>query len=361
MDFSTFAKKLYPIIGTDSKNAPDFTEKLFMNLLNDDGLEIIKNYNSTSFKAYYHGSNTISGLAKKIYNKIEEGKFESFLFRIGANAYPELKDEFKDFLPEILPDDTPIENQLPALIEIIFVSIVKDAKKPRTKNNSNIEPIVQDNTSDSEPIDQDNLSDSEPIDQDNLSDPEPTDQDSLSDSEPTDQNNPSDSEPTDQDNPSDSEPTDHSIFSELVLLEEFRTDCNEILLYIIRHDPASVPIDCNLPYNICSLTDKWTFPPTRISVENSSNKGFIHEVLNTLAEYTKYLDEPYLHFLPNVDALFFRNGSLEEGERLRNELQPETERLCKKITALYDELHNLIYDLTQKTNAQHKQSQEAEG
>ena len=119
------------------------------------------------------------------------------------------------------------------------------------------------------------------------------------------------------------------------LFDSFKDDCDRILQYCIKKDPAAEPISFSIPFQIEDLIDKWEFDIRKVN--DPKEYKLIREVLQTLSEYTYYLSDEFLKEVDG-DRLIFRNSSFEEGERLRNVLLPKSLELRNKIAELYRKL-----------------------
>ena len=132
----------------------------------------------------------------------------------------------------------------------------------------------------------------------------------------------------------------HKIFSnDGILFENFKNEVYEILEYIINTDFASQPFRITLADEIQeSILDKWCKP--RFAFETLKIDQLKNDILNALHELCGYLTIEYMHLVSN-DMILFNNSSHEEGEKLRNDLQPNSLRIRKRIGELYNELYSI--------------------
>ena len=77
---------------------------------------------------------------------------------------------------------------------------------------------------------------------------------------------------------------------------------------------------------------KWNFEIRKI--QEPDKQILIQKVLQTLSDYLYYLSDRYLKAIDG-ERLIFRNSSIEEGDRLRNELMPKSYELRCKLRDLY--------------------------
>lgn len=130
--------------------------------------------------------------------------------------------------------------------------------------------------------------------------------------------------------------------SDSVLLQNFRNDCEPTMIYIIEHDPAGSATKVSLLDEIEDIIRVWKYAVRK--VENNTLRKTMLSILQTLGAYTEYLSDLYLRYIPDVDALYFRNESFEEGERLREVLQPKTYELREQTVELYKKLFPMPED-----------------
>lgn len=122
------------------------------------------------------------------------------------------------------------------------------------------------------------------------------------------------------------------------LLIEFKSDYTPIIEYCINTDFSAELVDINLSDKIASIyNDKWRFR-SRDFVDAHLRK-LKNNILEALNELTVYLSDRYLRLHEGSGQLIFRNQSWEEGDRLREELRPNTIRIREKLRDLYLELY----------------------
>ena len=112
----------------------------------------------------------------------------------------------------------------------------------------------------------------------------------------------------------------------------FKTESDRIMQYCIEKDPTAEPISLYLPDQIDSLIRKWNFEIRKI--QEPDKQRLVQEVLQTLSDYLYYLSDRYLKAIDG-ERLIFRNSSIEEGDRLCNELRPKSYELRCKLRDLY--------------------------
>lgn len=83
--------------------------------------------------------------------------------------------------------------------------------------------------------------------------------------------------------------------------------------------------------------NKWQFDWR--DFESEKIQEIVCHTLNNFNEYLYYLSDKYMRLLPsNPDFLICKNQSIEEGERLREELRPNFIRIREELRDRYLEL-----------------------
>jgi hypothetical protein len=122
------------------------------------------------------------------------------------------------------------------------------------------------------------------------------------------------------------------------LLSEFKSDYTPIIEYCINTDFSAELVNINLSDKIASLyNDKWRFRSRDFA--DAHLRKLKNNILAALNELTVYLSDRYLRLHEGFGQLIFRNQSWEEGDRLREELRPNTIRIREKLRDLYLELY----------------------
>lgn len=122
------------------------------------------------------------------------------------------------------------------------------------------------------------------------------------------------------------------------LLEKFKNEILEIVECCIKTDFSAQPFKISLIDNIQELLERWN---TRArSFNDTKLEALKNAILGNLSELIVYIIPPYTRVLSPGIAVF-SNGSSEEGERLRNELRPNTIRIRNELNNFYNELFNI--------------------
>lgn len=132
MEFKEFAFKLRKVIGGAS-NTQKFTKTLFEAMMNDSGPELIKNIKPATFKSYFNGYTGISNIASIVLaNLSDDDEFPAYLEGFGDATAQLLADEFIEDIPDI--------NAVNASTKItdLFLEILRDAsgKKKSTPKSA---------------------------------------------------------------------------------------------------------------------------------------------------------------------------------------------------------------------------------
>lgn len=113
----------------------------------------------------------------------------------------------------------------------------------------------------------------------------------------------------------------------------FKRESFDILMYCIETDIAAEPVNVTLADEINSLINKWQYEVRKIS--NQELRKIVADTMITLSDFARYLSDKYLRYNSGSKVLIFRNSSAEEGERLREELRPESYRIRTKLAELF--------------------------
>lgn len=126
------------------------------------------------------------------------------------------------------------------------------------------------------------------------------------------------------------------------LLEKFRNHTEEILQHCIENDPSAGATRISLGDEIHDVCRAWNFELRKI--KDVVFRQLVIDTTKTLDEYSYYLTDKFLRWIPGTETLWYRNESWEEGEQLRKVLQPESYRLRREITHLYKRLYPIPED-----------------
>lgn len=123
------------------------------------------------------------------------------------------------------------------------------------------------------------------------------------------------------------------------LLIEFKDDITTIMEYIIDTDFTAEQFRMSLSDDIqIKILQKWN--KKKYSFKNEKIEDLKNRILGSLNELCNYLTPLYVHALPN-GFLLFNNASQEEGERLREEMQPQVYNIRCKVRDLLNELYDI--------------------
>lgn len=141
------------------------------------------------------------------------------------------------------------------------------------------------------------------------------------------------------------------------VLDSLRRDYKAIMIYCIENDPCAGPTKIELADEITAANNNWKYAWRE--VEDDGLRKLTLEIMKTLDEYSVYLSDTYLRWIPDTDILWFRNESWEEGCRLREDMQPNTKRIRQKIADLYRRLYPVPEDEMEETAEQAQSTQGA--
>lgn len=325
MEFKEFANLLKPVIG-GSSNTYSFCKTLFESIMCDDGSQYLDGISQASFKAYYNGNSSISRIAPTVLAHLENENFTDYIDNFG-DATTDLL--VKAFEPHIVGID---KFNASTKIADLFVEILHNAaskKKSTPKSAKQTETKTA-----SQRINDKILASSQ----------------ALVDA----WGNAIENLANELDGKSQSKKQNPNLVVEAlnnqdsVFLKQFREGAKPILKYCIDTDPSAEATYLYLSDEITDLINKWKFEYREI--EDAALRNIVKDTLDVLNEYTYYISDKFLRLIPDRNVLWFRNESWEEGEQLRNVLQPESYRLRCEMRDLYLRLYPLPEDENHATN-----------
>lgn len=320
MEFKIFAKKLKNVIGGAS-NTKEFTKTLFEAMMNESGPDLLANTKPDTFKAYFNGNTNISKIAALVLaNLNDEGDFSSYLEGFGDTTAQLLADEFIDVIPDI--------NAVNASEKIhdLFLDILREAsgkQKSTPKSASKTERTAHDVLSERILASGKVLADTWGKAMENLAaEIDPSYKPKL---------------------------TSPPVLNEDILnekdsafLERFKAEAEPILEYCIEHDPSAEGTKITLVDEITYFISSWKFDVRKI--KDNVFRKLVLDTMQVLSDYTYYLSDKFLRPIPGRNILWFRNESWEEGEQLRNVLQPKSYKKRCEIRDLYLRLYPIPED-----------------
>ena len=142
MTFSSFAKRLYPIVG-EGCNTGAFTKSLLASIT-EDAEEILDSYSKNTYKSYCNDTNSIQKFAKRIAMYVEPEAFVSYINHLPTDAVLyALCNSFSDIFPGA--DTQDIGEKLAAL----FAGILRDeAAKTRKSSQEKISERIHEDAND---------------------------------------------------------------------------------------------------------------------------------------------------------------------------------------------------------------------
>ena len=143
MTFSSFAKRLYPIVG-EGCSAGAFTKSLLASITTEHAEEILDSYTRSTYKSYFNDTNSLRQFAKKIAMYVEPEAFVSYINNLPTDAVLyALCNSFSDIFPDA--DTQDIAEKLAAL----FAGILRDeAAKTRKSSQKKISERIHEDADD---------------------------------------------------------------------------------------------------------------------------------------------------------------------------------------------------------------------
>ncbi len=315
MEFKVFAKKLKNVIGGAS-NTIEFTKTLFETMMNDSGSDLLASIKPNTFKAYFNGNTSISKISALVLaNLNDDDEFSSYLDGFGETTAQLLADEFQDDIPNISASNASAE------ITNLFLDILRAAsgkQKSASKSTLNDEKTPHDILTEKILASGQAVADAWGNAMNNL----------ASQLDNSDKPLPQKGLVLKEDDLNE---------KDAAFLDRFRNDVEPILLYCIEHDPAAEATKITLADEIIDFVNSWKFDVRKI--KDNTLRSLVFDTMQVLSDYTYYLSDKFLRLIPQRDILWFRNESGEEGEQLRNVLQPESYKKRCEIRDIYLRLY----------------------
>lgn len=319
MEFTEFAEIIKPIIG-GSYSTHVFTRTLFESIITEDGLLQIEDISENTFKAYYNGQTKITKIAKRLLPHIEPEQFISYLEGFPEATTQRLCDAFQTHIEDISLYNA--SEKIAYLFEEILTAAAAQKRKSTPKSAKK--------ESDKTPHDiltEKVLASGQAIVDvwgnaiSNLVSPA-TSTDTL------DVNRLS--------------PTDSAF------LERFKSQVEPLLTYCMDHDPTGEGTKLSLADEINDFLQSWKYDVRKI--QDACLRKLVVDAMQVLGDYTYYISDKFLRWIPDTDILWFRNESIEEGNQLRDVLRPETIKKRTEMKDIYVRLYPIPEDNTD-TNA----------
>jgi hypothetical protein len=317
MVFCDFAQRVYSVIGSGS-NTSAFARTLLDTIVvyEDEALNPIQELKPSTFKAYYNGTNNITKTAKKINANVETSAFEEYIDSFPDNAVQGLCSLFEEAIPNITP-----YNASQKLAEL-FASIIYEAAMAKPKAASKKKTSEETTTSAHDKLTAKILASGEAMAKawagavNGLT--EEQEQTAKAKSIPV---------------------LKPGLLSDADkgLLCQFKKDVKGLLKYCIDNDPAAQQTKISLADELHSVHRKWQYDLREI--EAIAFRQLVIDTTQTMEEYSYYVSDEFLRLIPGTDRLWFRNESAEDGDRLRNVLQPKSHELRLAMAELYRRLY----------------------
>ena len=129
MQFKDFISKLFSVISAGG-STDKFTKSIFGAILTDEGQDILDEYKPSSYKGFYNGNTSISGISKKINSYLEPKNFTAYIEQFSDASIEILCPIFSEDIPDI--DSTNAGDKLADL----FVSIITEAAAAKKKKSA---------------------------------------------------------------------------------------------------------------------------------------------------------------------------------------------------------------------------------
>jgi hypothetical protein len=134
--------------------------------------------------------------------------------------------------------------------------------------------------------------------------------------------------------------------SDLLQVEDvfhnFRKESSKILKCLINRDLSVGCIPVHIADTIDFFIEDWYIDINEI--QDQDQQQLAKDILQTLSNYRIYFSEKYMRFFGEFEGencMIVKNCSAEEGDRLRDEFQPNTMLLRNKMLKLYKKLWSM--------------------
>lgn len=319
MEFTEFAQKIKPIIG-GSYSTHVFTRTLFESIITEEGLLQIEDISENTFKAYYNGQTKITNISKRVLPHIEPEQFISYLDDFPEATTQRLCDAFQIHIKDINLHNA--SEKIAYLFEDILTTAAAQKRKSTPKSaKKGSDKTPHDILTEKFLVSGQAIADVWGNAISNLVGPT-TSTDTL------DENNPS--------------PTDSAF------LERFKSQVEPLLTYCMDHDPSGEGTKLSLVDEINDFLQSWKYDVRKI--QDARLRKLVIDAMQVLGDYTYYISDKFLRWIPDTDILWFRNESIEEGNQLRDVLRPETIKKRTEMRDIYVRLYPIPEDNTD-TNA----------
>ena len=126
---------------------------------------------------------------------------------------------------------------------------------------------------------------------------------------------------------------------ELKLYEYFKADIKDTLAYMIQHDPSGEPIERSLLCSIADFSVQWN--KLLYKFEDGVMRENIIQTMELFDKYGYYLSDEFTRLSEDQDFIIFRNQTVEEGNNLREILQPQMTELRYALRTQYWKLYTI--------------------
>lgn len=301
MRFTEFVNLLHPIVGAGNSTHA-FAKALFDSIVTEEGQDVLDELSESTYKAYFNGNTEITKLAKKISAYIEPEEFVDYIGQFSDAAVQSLCDSFQEYLADINLHNA--GEKLAGLFSLIIKEAASTKKKGTPRGTPEELPSANQELNDTVLRSGKAVADAW------------------------------------------SSAIKQLLDDDKRLLERFKSDSDDVLRYIIEHDPSAEATSITLADEIAAIDRNWQYDLRKI--KDDGFRKLVTDIIKVLNEYTYYLSEKFLRAIPGRSVLWFRNESLEEGDQLREVLRPQTVRLRKEIAELYKKLFPIPEDNDQE-------------
>lgn len=320
MEFTEFVNILKPIIG-GADTTHSFVRTLFDVVATEEGRPLLNDVKESTYKNYFNGLIKITKMAQRISPYLEPEEFVAYLNVFSDATAQQIVDAFTPFIGGLNPSN------MSEKVAYFFCDIIRTAATAE-KKKSTPKSAKKDGVKTPHDILEEKVLASGQAVADAWGEAVSR---LVTPSTTTDAKNTScklDEKKLNQ--------------KDLAFLERFRNQVEPLFIYCMEHDPTAVGTKISLADEINDFLLSWKYDVRKI--QDSCFRTIVIDSMQVLDDYTYYLSDKFLRWIPDTDILWFRNESPEEGDQLRDVLRPETFKKRTEMRDIYVRLYPIPKD-----------------
>lgn len=321
MEFAEFARKLKPIIG-GAESTSAFAKTLLEIAVSSEGRPLLEDVKESTYKSYFNGYTKITKMAQRISPYLEPEEMVDYLNRFSDETAQRIVDTFIEEIPD-LDNFNMAEKMADYFCSMVRAAATAEKKKDTPKSAKKNENTPNDILTEKILASGQAVADAWGKIMENLA-------------SATDNSKPNPKRKGLKLN------EDILNAKDMAYLERFKEGAEPLLEYCIEHDPTAEGTKITLADEINDFLRSWKFDVRKI--KDPTFRSIVLDTMQVLGDYTYYLSDKFLRLIPDTDVLWFRNESWEEGEQLREVLQPGTIKKRYEMRDIYLRLYPILED-----------------